>query len=347
MDRGGRLSTVPASPSEASPQRSRADGALQVGLRLLQKLLNALPRERAISLAGAAGRAWARLPSPRTDTVLRNLRIAFPDWSEAQRRAMAERSFANLARGFAELCTLGRLDAAELRELVDIEGFEHVEAALEVSKTGGLICLTGHIGSWELLVAAMAAHGLPITVVHRGRDHPVLDDFVVGLREQGGAELLHRGSAARGALRALKEGKILAMPMDQNAPRSEGVFVPFFSRLACTRDGPARIAMHSGAPALPTFIERIGESTRHRVRILPALELDPAGEDKEAAVLANVARMNAALEDGIRHAPDQWTWTHRRWRTQPLGEPRPYPSRRRGRGALGRSGDAALEPFGR
>jgi KDO2-lipid IV(A) lauroyltransferase len=113
------------------------------------------------------------------------------------------------------------------------------------------------------------------------------------------------------------------MPLDQNASRREGVFVPFFGRLACTRDGPARVAMKTGTPVLPVFIERIGDTMRHRVRAEPPLELVPEGADRDAALVENVARMTAAIEAAIRNAPDQWIWTHRRWKTRPKPEAAP------------------------
>jgi KDO2-lipid IV(A) lauroyltransferase len=260
-----------------------------------------------------------------------NLRIAFPDWDESERRRVFAESCANLARGFVEFALLGRADAEELRRLVSIEGLEHLDRARKDSESGGIIVLTAHLGSWELLAAAMVAHGLPVTVVHRTRDNPLIEEMVGVLRERGGAEMFARGSAARAGLRALREGKILAMTYDQNCSRGEGVFVPFFGRLACTRTAPPRIAMHSGAPVVPVFVQRQGGGACHRARILPALEILPSGDDQEAAVRENARRMTQVIEEEIRRAPEQWIWTHRRWRTQPKGEPRSYPSRRRHR----------------
>ncbi len=119
------------------------------------------------------------------------------------------------------------------------------------------------------------------------------------------------------------------MLIDQDTPRREGIFVPFFSRLACVRDAPARIAMRTGAPVVPVFIFRLGEGDRHVVRFHPALPMESGDGPREKAIHENVVRMTRAIEGAIRTAPDQWTWNHRRWKTQPPGEPRPYPSRRR------------------
>lgn len=311
---------------------------LALAARALVGLVRLLPRQAALDIAGRLGRAYAGLGGPRTGVAKVNLRIAFPEWTEPQRRSVLADSFANLARNFVELALLGREDAEQLRRLVSVEGLEHLEAARRQSETGGVIGLSGHFGSWELLAAAMVAHGLPVTLVERTRDNPQIEALVRSLRGQGGSELFPRGSAARSALRALREGKIFALLYDQNCGREEGVFVPFFGRLACTRSGPPRIAMHTGAPVLPVFAERLGGGARHRVRIHPALEILPAGDDREAAIRENARRMTRVIEEEIRRVPDHWIWGHRRWRTQPKGEPKPYPSRRRrsGPGPSGR-----------
>ena len=78
---------------------------------------------------------------------------------------------------------------------------------------------------------------------------------------------------------------------------------------------------------MPVFIERDGGPPRHRVRIHPALEILPAGDDREGVIRENARRMTRVIEEEIRRVPDHWIWAHRRWRTQPKGEPNPYPSR--------------------
>jgi KDO2-lipid IV(A) lauroyltransferase len=287
-------------------------------------LAGRLDRSRAVAWGGTLGRSWARLGGLRTEDALVNLRIAFPAWSEARRREVLERSFANLGRGIAELAFLDRLTAENVGDVVSVEGLEHFHAARESAPDVGVIALTAHFGNFELLAVAMALRGFPITIVYRERG-PDLEATLRSWRELHGTTTIPRGSAARGVLRALRERRVVAMTLDQDTPRREGVFVPFFSRLACTRDAPARIAMRTGAPVLPVFVFRRGESDRHHMRCLPALALEPAGSDPEAAVLENVRRMTRVIEDAVREAPDQWAWTHRRWRTQPHGEPRPYP----------------------
>jgi len=233
------------------------------------------------------------------------------------------RSFENMGRSIAEFALLAKLGPEALRERVRIEGLEHLEAARSASKSGGVIAITGHFGSWELLAAGMAAHGFPFVAVQKPRESPLLDAIIERYRRLGGAEFLARGDAARAILKALREGKAVAILHDLDASRDEGVFVPFFGRLASTHAGPVRIALRTRAPVLPIFLHRIGSSSTHVARFQPPVALERPAGDVDGAIRENARRVSAAIEAEIRRAPDHWSWIHRRWKTQPPGEPRP------------------------
>jgi len=322
------------SPAEAAAPPSSPDGQgarlsltdrLAGGLvHAILALLRLVPDRAALGMAAAFGATYARLRGPRTAGAMVNLRIAFPEWSDEKRRDVMVRSFANLGRGLAEFARVGSLSPEALRERVSVEGFEHLEAARKASPTGGVVVLTAHFGAWEILAAAMVARDVPAALVHRPRENPILNALLGQMRGDSGAELLARGNAARAALTGLKNGRVIAMPYDQNCSRREGVFVPFFGRLACTRDGPPRIAMRTGSPVIPVFLYRQPDGIHHVARFSPPIELVPEGDDKAAALLENAARMTRPIEDAIRTAPEQWIWIHRRWRTQPEGERHPY-----------------------
>jgi len=290
--------------------------------RSLLRVLAALPDRPALALGAAFGRGWARCGLPRTREARVNLRIAFPEWSAPERERVLAVSFSNLGRGIVELAWLGRREPGELAARVRVEGAQHIAAARARANGGGVIVLTAHFGSWEFFAAAMAAHGFPLTIVQRARDDAGLDDVLQERRAQAGAAYLARGSAAFGALRALRRGDLLALPFDQNAHTSQGVFVPFFGRLAATPTAPVRLALLSGAPVVPAFLHRDRDDPlRHVARFRAPLALEPG--DDAAALLENARRMTRAIEAEVRLAPEQWAWAHRRWRTQPEGEPRP------------------------
>jgi KDO2-lipid IV(A) lauroyltransferase len=284
-----------------------------------------------VEAAAWLGQSYVRLAGPRVDVARINLAIAFPDWEESEREAVLVESFANVARSVAELLLLQGPYREDLLARVGIEGDAELRRSLASSPSGSVIALTAHFGSWELCGAGAAKLGFPLCVVHRSFDNPLVEEQVKRWRERAGLGVVALGSAGLAVLRALRRGQVVVMLADQDAHRSEGVFADFFSRAASTRSGPALVAMTTKTPILPIFAFRqrdAGAGPQHILRVGSPIAMEPGDEDDEAALKRNVARMNAAIEQAIRLAPDQWMWGHRRWRTQPDGAPRTYPSRR-------------------
>lgn len=283
-----------------------------------------------VEAAARLGRFYARRAGPRVDVARINLAIAFPDWEQSEREAVLVESFANAARSLAELLLLQGPHRQDLLARVQIEGEDLLRRALASSPSGSVIALTAHFGSWELSGAGAAARGFPLCVVHRSFDNPLVEEQVKAWREGVGLGVAALGTAGLGVLRALRRGQVVVMLADQDARPSEGVFAEFFCRTASTRAGPALVAMSTKTPVLPVFAFRqrdTGDGPKHVLRVGAPLALELGGEDDEAVLTRNVARMNASIEQAIRLAPDQWMWGHRRWRTQPQGAPRTYPSR--------------------
>jgi KDO2-lipid IV(A) lauroyltransferase len=255
--------------------------------------------------------------------ALFNLQVAFPEKSPAERQRILRASCRNLGRLAAEFCHLPQLTADELPHLVTFADRAAWERDLEqAGRTGGII-LTGHFGNWELLAYAHGLLGHPIALVHRPMRNKVFNEAINAVRTKVGTHTIEKRAAAKEALRVLKEHGILVVPADQNQVFSFGVFVDFFGLAACTTPGPARLAMLTGAPIVPVFLVREGESGRHRLEILPEIELVSTG-DRAADIRTNTQRCTAVIEDMIRRYPEQWIWFHKRWKTRPPGEPRLY-----------------------
>jgi KDO2-lipid IV(A) lauroyltransferase len=113
----------------------------------------------------------------------------------------------------------------------------------------------------------------------------------------------------------------VAVPLDLDVRR--GVFVDYFGLKASTSDALARVAIAAHAPVLPAFMVREGDSTRHRITLLPPVEAR-RGADRDAAVRAYTQEFTGLFEGMVRRHPDHWNWIHRRWKTRPAGEPRFY-----------------------
>jgi len=291
-------------------------------------LLSHLPHRASVELAALVGRSYARLGAPRVSDARINLEIAFPEKTPEERERILLESFANSGRCLAELCLLTGSQARKVVAGVGFDGMEILDAASALSPTGALMGASAHIGSWELCGAALVKAGVPLSVVHQELENPQLERIVTGGRHRSGLETVKLGEAALGVFKAIRRGRYLGLLVDQNARVDEGVFAPFFGLEACTRSGPVQIAMRSGVPILPLFMFREGTSLRHTVKVYPPIPMESGEEDPEGALVRNVTKMNAAIERAIREVPEQWLWSHRRWKTRPPEDPTPiYPRR--------------------
>lgn len=249
----------------------------------------------------------------RRHAALANIEVAFPGVASNDRRRICRASFQHLGLMFVELCAALIEPPARTLEGISLDGLPHLKHAMEMH--GRALVLTAHLGNWELLALAHQLTGFPATVVVRPLDTPWLDVLADRLRRQAGVELIDKRGALRPVLSALRRRRIVALLLDQNASRREGVFVPFFGRPASTSKSLAVLAVRTRTPVVPIFIYREGVG-RHRVVIHPPLPVGGAA-DRERAVAELTERCTASIEAAIGIAPDQWLWIHNRWRTRP------------------------------
>ena len=230
--------------------------------------------------------------------------------SDAEARAFAHRVYAHLGETFAESIYMWvHLTRANLARYVEVEGFEHLKAAAAAGR--GVVCVTGHIGNWELggLVTGHLYGG--IVSMAQPLHNPWVDAFVMRFRARAGQRIVSRKGGVRAMVLALREGKALGMLIDQDA-RHRGIVVPFFGLPASTVPSAARIALGTGAPIVVGYVHRVG-LLRYRARYLPPIHLE-AGGDRDETVRACTEELNRIIEGVIRQAPEQWLWPHRRWR---------------------------------
>jgi KDO2-lipid IV(A) lauroyltransferase len=288
---------------------------------LLVRALGALPRPVARWFGAALGRAVYWLHPRLRHVGERNLEMAFPEKSKAERRRILKGEFKTLGRQLADFAHIPRLNAANIGNLVVHDGLENYLAARDRGK--GVLFVTAHLGGWELGSFAHSLYGYPIRIVVRALDNVLLDRFVQRYRTRAGNTTFEKQDFARGLLAAMRAGETVGILMDTNMTPPQGVFVEFFGRLACTASGLARVALRTDAAVVPGFTiwdESIG---KYRVRFEPALQLIRSGDD-EADVTANTALFTKVIEGYVRQYPEQWLWVHRRWKTRPEGEPSLY-----------------------
>lgn len=298
----------------AGPIRARLEFAV---VWALAKLLGLPPRRLARALGKGIGRLAFHLTPRLRRTGLRNLEIAFPDMTAAEREQVLCRVYHHLGWHLAEFCQMPRYSRANTRSFLRYEGLEHFLSARDEGK--GVLIVTAHLGAWELSSFYHSMMGYPLSVVARTLDNPYVNRFVNGVRCLHGNRVIDKDEFARGLLSAMRRGETVGILMDTNMTPPQGVFVDFFGRLAATGSGLARIAIKTGASVLPGFLLWDKQSRGYVLRFGPPVSLPSTG-NIEADATAGTAILTKVLESWIRRYPDQWLWVHRRWKTRPEGE---------------------------
>lgn len=245
-----------------------------------------------------------------------NLRIAFPERDERWRRRVLLESYLQQGLHAVEVSRLNRRQASAVRSRVSYEPGRGLENYLEAkNRTGSVIFLTAHVSCWEMLPAAHALAGHPLSFVVRPLDNPYLESWVTRIRSWTGNRVLPKRHSMRQILRGLSQGDDVGLLIDQNTQRKDGVFVPLFGRPASTHAGVAALALRTSHPVVPGFIYPARRRGRYVIRFYPAVELDRTGNDAEDA-RTNTARFNRYIEEMVREFPHCWLWGHRRFHTR-------------------------------
>ncbi|MGD9496739.1 MAG: lysophospholipid acyltransferase family protein [Armatimonadota bacterium] len=292
-------------------------------IRWLTRLGAALARALPVSWLHAWGDAigWLlfHLLASRRRLALQNMALILGEQHDGRARVrMLHASLRNMAKTMLELLKLPTMSEQQLVSLTPARGVEHLEEA--VSRGKGVIVVTAHFGSWELLAARISQLGYPLTVIARDANDPPTAQIIRQARESAGVRVAERHEVRR-VLRALRRGEVVGILPDQHGGDA-GIWVAFLGRPASTVSGPAALAYHTGAAIVPGFARRRSDE-RVDVYFLPALELPDTG-DREADVRHVTEMINDVMGEQIRRYPAQWMWMHNRWRTPPsLEHPEP------------------------
>jgi KDO2-lipid IV(A) lauroyltransferase len=275
--------------------------------RLFGFLLLRVPRRLLLAFFGGLGvLVWAL--GVRRRVVHDNLRLAFPEKSEAERRAIARGVYRNLGRLIPEFLRVPHLTRADLDQLFVYEGWERYEQARAAGR--GVIACTAHFGQFDLLAAAHNLKGVPITTISR----KMRIGLWKGTRARAGVEEIYvkRGGTLGAAVKALKAGRVLGYVIDQSEASKSAIYPTFFGVPAATAATPAVLARRTGA-AVVFAVSVPQPDGRHRVVIEGPLEVPDTG-DLARDALVFMQDLNDRLERFVRAAPEHWYWLHRRWK---------------------------------
>ena len=213
---------------------------------------------------------------------------------------------------------------------------DHIETpnlgpAIDVLNADGpRILLSAHMGNWEVLGYFMAMLGYHTETIARPLDNALINDWLLGIRERKGMRIITKFQATERMTSVLDNGGLLAFTADQNAG-AKGIFVPFFGRLASTYKSIGLLAMTYRTPIICGYGHRIPGTFRFEVGNTDIIHPDE-WEDREDPLFYITARYCRAFERMVRMRPEQFLWTHRRWKHRPrhekLGKPLPNALRR-------------------
>jgi KDO2-lipid IV(A) lauroyltransferase len=285
--------------------------AVTLAYDLVTILVRALPVDAASALGGSIVSVLGPLTSKHR-IVMRNLELAFPEKSPAERQAIAAEFWRKIGRTFGEFPIMDRITPESGR--VKVVGLERLKALAGTPA----VLVSGHLSNWETMMAVIVHSGLDCRVSYRPANNPYMDKRITEGRARYGVQLFAaRGSdGTRGLIAALSKGKAVALLNDQRD--SSGVAAPFFGRMVWSAAGPGRLALKYGHRLAPMSVVR-DEGARFTVTIHEPIALPDTG-DKAADLEAAVAEINAHIERCVRARPAEWFWAHRRWPLELYGK---------------------------
>ncbi len=278
---------------------------------LLAKAVQIMPARLADLIAVSLGRLAFNVLTSRRRTASDNLKRAFGNQkSDAEYETIIKNVFINISRTTIEFARQPIFSRQKILKMIpESSGLKHIDSALERGK--GLMFVEAHIGNWELLGIWISAMGYPADYLIGQQHNRYVDGLFRDFRSTMGAELIPVGVAARHVLKSLRANRIVAVASDQHSA-SGGVVVDFFGRPASTPVGPAAFSIKTGSPiVLGTLIRE--SLNRHRAIISPLI-YPPGSGDNDKDKVWITQQYTSLLEIIIRQYPDQWMWTHRRWK---------------------------------
>jgi KDO2-lipid IV(A) lauroyltransferase len=291
---------------------------LYLFVRVSVGVVSSLPQRWVLAAARAgAWIAW-RLDARHRAIGRENLDRAFGDTLTADEKdGIILGCYRNMTQSAVEIIHMRQfVRQGRETEFLEIEGEAHVRQALEAS--GAAIIVSGHMGNWELQPIGARLAGAPVHSIVKPRRNPRLEAYIVRVRESLGQRIILKSGAFGKAMSFLREGKSIGVLIDQNQ-RKAGIFVDFFGRKASTTHGPALLARRSGVSIVPSCIQRLPGTNRHR-----QVFGEPILSDHKTDASKDVRRMTQEyttwFEEQIRETPELWLWVHRRWRTRPPEE---------------------------
>ncbi|MFO0828827.1 MAG: lysophospholipid acyltransferase family protein [Phycisphaerales bacterium] len=305
------------------------DWSQYVALRATCGLLEPYPPEQSLQTAKAIATFYARVSNRRTERARANIARSFPELPHGETERLAIDSVRNMFELFM-------VDAIVMPKIVHewswhrYVRFARFGDGLDLLLSDRpCIFLTGHVGNWELLGYVLALVGFRMTALARPLDNPLISDWLFKARQASGLRVITKWGATEELQRIIEGNGKIAFIADQNAG-DEGLFVPYFGRLASSYKSIGLLAMRYRLPIVAGMARRVGEHFQYELSVADVIRPEEWEADEDP-LFTITARYNRAIETMVRAAPSQYLWVHRRWKSRPKHERegKPMPDRLR------------------
>ncbi|BAU46595.1 lipid A biosynthesis acyltransferase [Sulfurifustis variabilis] len=286
-----------------------------IGLGLL-RAVGALPLPVIAWLGHRLGDLFYYLLRSRRRVAETNIARCFPELDRRAQALLVRAHFRGFGQALLDLGLAWWSSPARLRRLVRLTGREHVDRALAEGRN--LILLAPHFLALEVAGTRISLDW-PLVAVFRDPDNAVFRQSVSRARRRFGAKLVERNQNLTAMVRQLRKGVPLYYLPDQSTGRKRSVFVPFFGVQAATFSALGRLAALGEAVVVPCYSRQLARGAGYEIVFAPPLADFPTGDPVE-----DTRRMNVAIEEAVRAAPEQYFWIHKRFKTRPRGEPKFY-----------------------
>lgn len=309
-----------------NPRRLRVGLEFQLA-RLALAIVPRLSRRTILRLARILGSLGHHLDRSRSRRVAEeNLALVFPEKSAVERQTILRASLQSFALAMLDVFWIAKDSERKLSEIVHFD-----PSYAPLMKPGPMVCVTAHMGNWEIL--GMAVHqqsGRPLVSVANPLKNYRVDALFNSLRQKTGQEIVARKGAVRSLMKALRNGDKIALVLDQNTkPIEGGVFVPFLGRAAPVSSAPALLALRLNVPIIVGILLPT-PAGRYETLPMEFISTEGLAENRDAALHVLTQRIVDVLSAAIRANPEHWVWGYKRWKFRPAdanAEDYPYYSR--------------------
>jgi len=277
--------------------------------------LHFLPLRLLAPIGEAVGTILYIFGRERRDVCRKNLARCFPDMPESERRKIAKAHFRVFGRSVLERSILWWASREQVMQLVRVVGLERIQAL----KGKPLLLLAPHFVGLDAGCTRLTCE-IDIAGIYSNQKDPMFNALLLSGRTRFGRQrAISRQEGIRRALEAIKAGIPFYYLPDQDYGARDTIFVPFFGVPAATITGLSRITRLTGARVVPCVTRMLPGGAGYEITCHPAWENFPSEDDA-----ADARRLNAFVEDCVRDMPEQYFWTHKRFKTRPPGEARWY-----------------------